>query len=70
MKHKEIIAIVCMFLIISLPISLAQQTQNKNNAEDNNQDNKEASATVGAGEINVGYIGPETKEEFKEATLQ
>ena len=69
MKHKEIIAIVCMFLIISLPISLAQQTQNKNNAEDNNQDNKEASATVGAGEINVGYIGPETKEEFKEDTF-
>ncbi|MFH1592221.1 MAG: hypothetical protein ABIB47_02555 [Candidatus Woesearchaeota archaeon] len=62
MINTKLIGLFCIFLVITLPFSIAQ-------TDNDNQNDNEASTPVGAGELNIGYIGPETKEEFKEDTF-
>jgi len=65
---KKLIGLFCIFLIITLPFGYAQNDSKQNTPQDARRPS-EASSRVGGAELNIGYIGPTTTEEFKNDTF-
>ena len=64
--NKQIISLVFVYLIVSIPIIIAQNSPTKEPIikDDDNGRSASASANVGGGEINVEFIGPTSRRDI------